>query len=142
MLDDIEISNKQIVFGGDFNLILDCKLETNDGYPVLKKKSLANLIEINESLNLYDIWRIRKPPKKHYTFHQNQASGFIQRWLDYFIISNTVQDFVQKTDVFASFSTDHSSIFFSFEKQNDSAHLRGLWKFNKSLILIVSILKV
>ena len=73
MLDDIEISNKQIVFGGDFNLVLDCKLETNDGNPVLKKKSLANLIEINESLNLCDIWRIRNPPKKHYTFHQNQA---------------------------------------------------------------------
>ena len=63
MLDDIEISNKQIVFGGDFNLILDCKLETNDGNPVLKKKSLANLIEINESLNLCDIWRIRTPSK-------------------------------------------------------------------------------
>ena len=30
MLDDIKISNKQIVFGSDFNLIFDCKLETND----------------------------------------------------------------------------------------------------------------
>ena len=30
-IDDIEISNKQIVFKGYFNLIFDCKLETNDG---------------------------------------------------------------------------------------------------------------
>ena len=52
-LDDIEISNKQIVFGGD--LIFDCKLETNGGNPVLKKKSPAKLMEINESLNLCDI---------------------------------------------------------------------------------------
>ena len=58
MLDDIEISNKQIVSGGDFNLMFDCKLETSSGNPVLKKKSLAKLIEINESLNLCDIWRI------------------------------------------------------------------------------------
>ena len=57
----IEISNKQIVFGGDFNLIFDCKLETNSGNPVLKKKFLAKLIEINESLNLCDIWRIHPP---------------------------------------------------------------------------------
>ena len=62
MLDDIEISNKQIVFGGDFNLIFDCKLETNGGNPVLKKKSLAKSTEINKSLNLCDIWRIRTPP--------------------------------------------------------------------------------
>ena len=38
MLDDIEVSSKQIVFGGDFNLIFDCKLETNRGNPVLKKE--------------------------------------------------------------------------------------------------------
>ena len=75
MLDDIEISNKQIVFVGDFNLILDCKLETNDGNPVLKKKSLANLIEINESLNLCDIWRIRTPPQKK-TLHISSESSF------------------------------------------------------------------
>ena len=51
MLDDIEISNKQVILGGDFNLIFDCKLETNGGNPVLKMKSLSKLIEINESLN-------------------------------------------------------------------------------------------
>ena len=37
MLDDIEIFKKQVVFGDDFNLIFDCKLETNGGNPVLKR---------------------------------------------------------------------------------------------------------
>ena len=69
MLDDIEISNKQRAFGGDFNLVVDCELETNGGNPVLKKKSLTKLIKINESLNLCDIWRIRNLLKKCYTFH-------------------------------------------------------------------------
>ena len=58
MLENIDVSNKQIVLGDYFNLIFDCKLEKNDGNPVLKKKSLAKLIEINESLNLRDIWKI------------------------------------------------------------------------------------
>ena len=107
MLDDIEISNKQIVFGGDFNLIFNCKLERNGIISALKSTSLAKLIEINESLNLCDTWRIRNfpPPKK--IFHQDQVSGFIQK-LDYFFISNTLQDFAKKTHVFASFSKDHS----------------------------------
>ena len=77
MLDDIEISNKQIVLGVDFHLIIDCKLETNGRNPILKKKSLkslAKLIKINESLNLCDIWRIQKPPKE--MLHSSSESGF------------------------------------------------------------------
>ena len=58
MLDDIEISSKPIVSGGDSNLIIDCKVKTNGGNPVLKEKYVAKLIEINKSLNLCDIWRI------------------------------------------------------------------------------------
>ena len=54
ILDNKEVSNKQIVFGGDFNLIFDSKLETNGGYPVPKKKPLLKLIEINEILNQCD----------------------------------------------------------------------------------------
>ena len=38
MLVDIEISNKQIVFGVDFNLIFDCELAKNSRNPVLKKE--------------------------------------------------------------------------------------------------------
>ena len=46
------------VSGGDSNLIIDCKVKTNGGNPVLKEKYVAKLIEINKSLNLCDIWRI------------------------------------------------------------------------------------
>ena len=78
--------------------------------------------------------------KKRYSFHENQVSGFIQRLLDHFFVSNTIQDFVKKI-----FSIDHSPIFFSFEQENDSVRGRGLWKFNKPLIAdsqIVSLLKI
>ena len=67
MLDDIEISNKQVILVDDFNLIFDCKLALN-----------------------------------------------------------TLQDFVKKSDVSASFSTDHSPIFFSFEKGTGSVCGTGL----------------
>ena len=54
--------------------------------------------------------------------------------MTYFFVSNTLQDFVKQTDVFASFFNDHSAIFNSFEKGNGSVPRRELWKFNKSLI--------
>ena len=44
ILNDIEISNKQVDFVGDFNVIFDCKRKTNDRNLVTRKKSLAKLI--------------------------------------------------------------------------------------------------
>ena len=83
-LDDLNFSNKQIVFESDLSLIFSCKLQTNWWNSVLKKTSLATLIEINESLNWCDICRIQKPKKqkqkqnktkkKRYTF--SSESGF------------------------------------------------------------------
>ena len=44
LLEKFDNYNKEnVVFGGDFNLIFDCKF---DGNTTLKKKSLAKLIEI------------------------------------------------------------------------------------------------
>ena len=43
---------------------------------------------------------------------QQHISGFIQRRLDYFFISNLLQESVDKTDVLAAFSTDHSHLLF------------------------------
>ena len=44
------IAKKKIVFGGDFNLIFACKFDASGGNPILKRKSLAKLIEIKVSL--------------------------------------------------------------------------------------------
>ena len=40
------INHKKIVFGGDFNTFFEAKLEARRGNPVLKKKSLAKLIQM------------------------------------------------------------------------------------------------
>ena len=38
-------------------------------------------------------------------------------------------------DIFASFATDHSPILFSLNQMSKFSHEKGLWKFNKSLLL-------
>ena len=44
------IITKKYCFGGDFNLIFDCKFDESGGNPILKEKSLAKLIEKNLSI--------------------------------------------------------------------------------------------
>ena len=43
-------NKKNVVSGGDFNFVFDCKFNASGGNPILKKKSLAKLIGIKETL--------------------------------------------------------------------------------------------
>ena len=74
-----------------------------------------------------------KPKIKRFTFRQQHISGFIQRRLDYFFVANLLQESVNKTDVLAAFSTDHSPLLFSQDLCKDESRGKGLWKFNNSL---------
>ena len=46
-------------------------------------------------------------------------SLFIKRRLDYFLISNNLQECINKTDILTALSTDHSPIFFSLSRNID-----------------------
>ena len=120
LLEEFDISlTKQLVMAGDFNLFFNSKLEGQGGNPTLKKKSLAKLIELKETYDLCDIWRVRNTKSKRFTFTQKHSSGFIQRRLDYILISNNLQEFVTMTDILTPISTDHSPVLFSLSKKKN-----------------------
>ena len=64
-------------------------------------------------------------------FRQKRVSGLIQRRLEYFYISNSIQVSVKNTDLLASLLTDHSQIIFSYCRNEGRG--RRFWKFNNSL---------
>ena len=128
-----DINNKSILFGGDFNLFFKAKLELQGGNPVLKKKSLAKLIQPKEKFDLCDVWRNRNPNTKLYIFRLQYSFGYTQRRLDYFFISNVLQEFVNIPDVSAALSTDHSPIMFSLFSKSEGMRGKGLWKHDNFL---------
>ena len=73
---------------------------------------MAKLIQIKEKFNLCDIWRIQNPKITRFTFQQQHISRFIQRRLDYFFVSNLLQESVNKTDALAAVSNDQSPLLF------------------------------
>ena len=73
----------------------------------IKKRAIAKLIQITENVDLWDIWGIRNPKRKRFTFRQHHSTGFIERRLDYFFISNSLQESIKTKDTLAAFSTDH-----------------------------------
>ena len=66
-------------------------------------------------MDLCDIWRIRNPKKKSYTFRQQHFSGLIQPMLDYIFLSLSFQELIKKSEFLNAFSTVHSPAFCSIE---------------------------
>ena len=62
------------------------------------------------------------------TFRQKYALGFIQRKLDYFFVSNLLQESDNETIVWAVFSTDRSPLLFSLNIRKDKSRGKGLFE--------------
>ena len=74
---------------------------------------------------------------RRFAFRQNHVSDFIERRLDFFLISNTLEESIVKTDIPASFCTDHLPLsFFNAIKiyANSGKKLLGfIWLLKKLL---------
>ena len=126
--------NSKIIFGGDLNFIFDTCLDASGGNPTLKKRSLACIMKICNNLDVSDIFRIRNPHLKRFTFHRSNPR--IQRRLDYFFTSNSLQEFIGNVEVLPSFMSDHSPIFVSIFLFKFST------KSNNSLLIIARLIKL
>ena len=81
------------------------------------EKLLAKLFELKEKFDLCDIWRIRNPKTKRYTFKQNHATGFFKPRLAAFLFQNGLELSVENTFILTSVSTDRSAVFLCFQRR-------------------------
>ena len=75
--------------GGDNNLYFDTFLDAHGGNPKLKMNSLSRLISMMEENELSDIFRIRYPESRQFTWRCKNPLK--QRRLDYLLISDSLQ---------------------------------------------------
>ena len=123
------------IFTGDLNFIFDANLDALGGNRTLKTKSLAAIIKLLDNLDVCDIFRIRYPNKKRFTFRQKtRAKEVIHRRLDYIFLSNCLQENAKNIDILPSFLSDHSPVLLTLDASKNNKRGRGLWKFNNSLL--------
>ena len=120
------------IFGGDFNLYFDTILDCSGGNPCLKKRSITKLMKIVDKLDVSDIFRVRYPHLKRFTFHRRNP--VIHRRLDFIFTSNSMQEFVENVDILPSFMSDHSPVFISVNLNSKIERGSYSWKFNNSLL--------
>ena len=120
----------KIILGGDLNVTMDPDLDCSDGNPVLKD-SVKCVKDIMLNYDLVDIWRIRNPNSKKFSWIQK--SPIIQRRLDNWLISDLLQDDVAKVDIVTAIRTDHHAITLEIDSLSDQQRGPSFWKFNNSL---------
>ena len=87
-LDDEE----NIIVGSDFSCPIDPSLDKKVGFLSPRRAVVERILCMQSELDLIDIWRIRNPSIKSYTWSQKSPCVFCR--LDYWLVSNNLQDFV------------------------------------------------
>ena len=118
-------SDYKTILGGDLNVTMDPDLDCSGGNPV-SKDSVKCVEDIMLNYDLVDIWRIRNPNSKKFSWRQKNP--IVQRRLDYWLISDLLQDDVVKVDIVTAIRTDHHAITLEIDSGP------SFWKFNNSLL--------
>ena len=123
---------ESIIIGGDFNCPLNPSLDKKGG-TMLPRKSVIEAIDcLRDELDLLDIWRIKNPSLKSFTWSQNLPMILCR--LDYWLISNNLQDSVSVMNIIPAIKTDHAAIPLDFNISQNHIKGPGYWKMNCSLL--------
>lgn len=120
-----------IVWGGDFNSVFD---EDLDRWPSRSNEAHCEIKNVCTHLGLVDIWRLKNPDTRMYTWNNKEYSK--QSRIDFFLISQELEQCVQSVCIEPSVLTDHkgTSIFINVHGPVESKFKRSYWKLNKKLL--------
>ena len=85
-----------------------------------------------EETNTLDIWRIKHPRERRYTWRSNTKPPIMCR-LDMFLVSESLAGLYIDSDIVPGFKSDHSCTTLTIDGKEESKG-KGFWKFNSSLL--------
>ena len=127
-----ELGNEHIIMCGDFNLVLEPEIDTENYQHVNNPNARNKLLEIIENKNLIDAYRQLHETEPRFTWRKRNPRK--QARLDFFLISENLLTFLNKSSIEHSYRSDHSSITLELTI-NEFKRGKGLWKFNNSLLI-------
>ncbi len=128
------IDAANIVFGGDFNIIMNPLLDKKGGN-ISRLSSLKYRSHLNaflETYDLYDIWRLKHENISKFTWRCKKKRIYSR--LDYFFISEHLCNTVASVDIVPCIFSDHSLLTLSLINPSQQARGPGYWKFNTTLL--------
>ena len=106
-----ELENDSVICCGDFNLVLNPKIDYNNYKTINNKKAREKLLDIINNRHLIDPYREEHPDLKRSTWRRKRP--FQQARLDFFLLSKDLLTSVKKCKIENSYRSDHSDVLLS-----------------------------
>jgi len=127
-----EFPNSKVILGGDFNVILDLEMDKKGGRPKTHTNSQKVVLDYMNNKGMCDIWRIRHPHTRQFTWH-SWAPPYVFSRLDLFLISENIVGSVNKIEIKPGYKTDHAGVLMCINVNNKEQSGKGFWKYNCTL---------
>lgn len=126
-----DIGNTDTIICGDYNCVLNPDLDYYNYKGINNAKARNTVLEIINEKYLIDPFRENYPTKKKFTWRKKNPCK--QARLDYFLISESLRQFVKKADIESGYRSDHSMVTLELNFTNFKQG-RSYWKHNNSLL--------
>ena len=119
------------IFIGDFNLVIDPSVD-RIGSCSTKEKSLTLLSEFMSECYLCDIWRVKNPDIRRYSWYKCKPT-LLASWIDFAVMSKGMIGECKNVCYMTGLQTDHLA-FFMVLKFVENERGPGYWKLNTQLL--------
>lgn len=106
-----------------------------DRLPHRPNIGVNKLVIFCQSLDLIDIWRVKNPGEKQYTWSNRDRS--LQSRIDLWMITSSLEPNTVEVKILPAVLTDHKAIRLTVRicSNDDKKYSGGYWKLNNSLLL-------
>ena len=113
---------------GDFNVVLNVHLDRRES--ITNNRKVKKILEaICDELSLVDVWRVRNPEVKEYSWMRIKNKTISASRIDYALVTQGLADKVQNAMYLAGIQSDHRAYFIAIDV-NQIDRGRGYWKLN------------
>ena len=123
--------SSNIIMVGDYNLVLDTNLDRH-GSSYNNKKAQMVLEQIMQELSLIDVWRVRNPNTREYSWMKAKPQYSASR-IDFGLISQGLSSNCVNVMYLPGIKTDHRAFYLAVD-QIFADRGRGYWKLNNLLL--------
>lgn len=105
-----EFENEFVIICGDWNLVINPELDTNNYLHINNPKARQEVIKLFED-DFLDIWRLMHENDKIFTWSRRNPIRKQAR-LDFFLIHDTLFPYATEAEITPGYRSDHSGIIF------------------------------
>jgi len=121
-----------LFIGGDFNCVLNPKVDKKGGNKNPRKVVCDLIQEIMQQYGLADAWREKNRYKKQYTWSRTNPE--IHCRLDMWLIPSEILHMTTYCKILPTVSTDHKAVVFNIQGDKFRKRGPGYWKLNTSVL--------